>query len=121
MGPREPPIKRFCDTGGTFGEPAAMLTDGGRHDVVMDLLTLVPFLAAAVAIAWALVERARRKRAQRRSIELDGRKRSAATRYGQLSDQFAPFMERWPVGEPQSFRFLGDPIEDVQFKGDGVY
>ena len=84
-------------------------------------LALAFALAFAFVVGWALLERGGRLRARKRAEDLDSKKRSTSTRYGQLSEQFAPFMERWPVGDPQRFRFLGDPIDGVQFTDDAVY
>lgn len=85
------------------------------------ILALALALAFALVVGWALLERRGRLRARERAALLDHGKRSAATRYGMLSEQFAPFMERWPVGDPQRFRFVGDPIDGVQFTDDAVY
>lgn len=51
--------------------------------------------------------------------ELDHRKRSQSTRYGQITEQFAPFMADWPW-DPKGFRFLGTPIDGVQFTPQGI-
>ncbi len=48
------------------------------------------------------------------------RKRSLSTTYGRITEQFAPFMDRYPY-EPQRFRFIGSPIDGVQFTDDAVY
>lgn len=45
--------------------------------------------------------------------------RSQATRYGQITEQFAPFMPDWPW-DSKGFRFIGSPIDGVQFTADGV-
>lgn len=83
----------------------------------------VPFWAVAVAIAlpilllWAWVASTRRMR--RRLRDLDGAKRSQSTRYGQTMEQFAPFLANWPW-DPKGFRFIGSPIDGLQFTPDGV-
>ncbi len=41
-------------------------------------------------------------------------KRSLSTKYGKLSEQFMPFLEHYPY-DPQLFRFLGTPIDGIQF------
>lgn len=50
---------------------------------------------------------------------LDSAKRSQSTRYGQITEQFAPFMESWPW-DCKRFKFLGDPIDGIQFTDDGI-
>jgi predicted Holliday junction resolvase-like endonuclease len=48
-------------------------------------------------------------------------KRSQSSRYGKLTEQFAPWMRDWPFEDAQGFRFLGTPIDGVQFDEDAVY
>lgn len=77
---------------------------------------------ALLVIGWAafyLALRSRRK-AKRELSEVRSRKRSQSTRYGQLTEQFAPWMEAYPF-DPERFRFLGDPIDGVQFDDEAVY
>lgn len=66
-----------------------------------------------LVLAWALV-RTRRSLSEARS-----EKRSQATRYGKLTEQFAPLVDRYPY-DPEQFRFLGSPIDGVQFADDAV-
>ena len=83
----------------------------------------VPVWAVAVAIGlpillvWAWVASTRSLR--RRVRELDGQKRSQSTRYGQTMEQFAPFLADWPW-DPKGFRFIGSPVDGIQFTPDGV-
>ncbi len=85
----------------------------------MDPVTAI--LAAAAAflflLVWGLAAWVRRLR--RRLRELDFGKRSQSTRYGQITEQFAPFLAAWPW-DPKGFRFLGTPVDGVQFNDDGV-
>lgn len=46
-------------------------------------------------------------------------KQSQSTRYGQIAEQFAPWMASWPW-DPKGFRFIGSPVDGVQFLEDGV-
>ncbi len=50
---------------------------------------------------------------------LDSRKRSLSTVYGKTTEQFAPFMERYPFNS-QDFRFIGTPVDGIQFEDDKV-
>lgn len=83
----------------------------------------VPPWAVAAAIAlpillvWAWVASTRGLR--RKVRELDAGKRSQSTRYGQTMEQFAPFLADWPW-DPKGFRFIGSPVDGIQFNGDGV-
>ena len=47
------------------------------------------------------------------------KKRSQSVKYGKLSEQFMPFLEQYPYN-PHYFRFLGTPIDGVQFTDDAV-
>lgn len=57
--------------------------------------------------------------AKRRLARLDSRKRSQSARYGRLTEQFMPFLESYPY-DPHGFRFLGTPIDGVQFTEDAI-
>lgn len=82
------------------------------------LVAVVALLALFLLLAlWGWAASVRRWR--RRLRELDGAKRSQSTRYGQTLEQFAPFLETWPW-DPKGFRFIGAPIDGIQFTPDGV-
>ena len=68
------------------------------------------------ALTWLvlMVQRLRRDLAKERSS-----KRSLSTRYGLLTEQFIPFAESYPW-DPASFRFLGAPIDGIQFEEDRI-
>lgn len=59
----------------------------------------------------------------RRSVKLlkstKSAKISLSTKYGKMSEQFMPFLAHYPY-DPQSFRFLGTPIDGVQFSEDEI-
>jgi predicted Holliday junction resolvase-like endonuclease len=81
-----------------------------------------PFVAVGFVLLWLLtawlaVRAAKRHRVRVR--ELTSQRQSQATRYGQITEQFAPFLATWPW-DPKRFRFLGDPVDGVQFTDDGV-
>ena len=46
-------------------------------------------------------------------------RRSESTRYGQITEQFMPFISDYPYDSKQ-FRFLGSPIDGVQFEEDKI-
>ena len=85
----------------------------------MDLVAITVALAVALLASLWLWARSARVWA-RRLKDLDGLKRSQSTRYGQISEQFAPFMASWPW-DPKEFRFIGTPVDGIQFTPDGVY
>lgn len=84
----------------------------------VDLRLVVAALAALLVLswwAWAASTRGLRRRVR----ELDSSKRSQSTRYGQTMEQFAPFLDDWPW-DPKGFRFIGSPVDGLQFTEDGV-
>lgn len=46
-------------------------------------------------------------------------RQSLSTKYGRMSEQFMPFLKDYPY-ESQDFRFLGTPVDGVQFNQDGI-
>lgn len=65
-------------------------------------------------ILFSLLVSARRKLAR-----LGWQKRSQSVRYGKITEQFMPFLESYPY-DSQDFRFLGTPVDGVQFTEDAV-
>src|SRR4030065_901860 len=51
--------------------------------------------------------------------DLASKKQSQSTRYGKMTEQFLPFLKEYPYDENR-FRFLGNPIDGVQFTDDGI-
>ena len=47
------------------------------------------------------------------------RSQSQSTRYGQITEQFLPLVKHYPYDSKQ-FRFLGTPIDGVQFEDDKI-
>src|SRR3989344_5353176 len=74
------------------------------------ILTLV----AAIAILYLLWRRAVTLLKETRFA-----KSSLSTKYGKMSEQFMPFLKDYPF-DPQRFRFLGTPIDGVQFEQDKI-
>lgn len=70
------------------------------------------FIALVALTAWA--RRLRRALTTERSS-----RQSQSTRYGQMTEQFLPLVESYPY-DPSNFRFLGSPIDGVQFEEDRV-
>jgi predicted Holliday junction resolvase-like endonuclease len=46
---------------------------------------------------------------------LQSSKKSLSTKYGQLTEQFIPFVKNLPFN-PKNFRFLGEPIDGIAFE-----
>jgi predicted Holliday junction resolvase-like endonuclease len=47
------------------------------------------------------------------------RKSSLSSRYGKMTEQFMPFLKDYPY-DPANFRFLGTPIDGIQFNEDKI-
>lgn len=46
-------------------------------------------------------------------------KHSLSTKYGKITEQFLPFLDAFPY-DPSGFRFLGSPIDGIQFEEDKI-
>jgi predicted Holliday junction resolvase-like endonuclease len=46
-------------------------------------------------------------------------KKSQSVKYGQLTEQWIPFSDKYPYN-PQNFRFIGKPIDGVAFEEDKI-
>ena len=49
--------------------------------------------------------------------KLLGQKKSSEVRVGKIGENMAPFLNGWPY-DPNDFRFLGNPIDGIQFNED---
>lgn len=72
------------------------------------------FLLGIIFVYFAFVRPLKRKVA-----DLISRKQSLSTTYGKITEQFAPFMAHYPY-DPQNFRFIGTPIDGIQFNENEV-
>jgi predicted Holliday junction resolvase-like endonuclease len=82
---------------------------------------LALFLVLIVAVMFLLYRRAQ---AENLSLKeklsgLVSSKQSLSTKYGRMSEQFMPFLKDYPH-ESQDFRFIGTPVDGVQFNKDGI-
>jgi len=55
------------------------------------------------------------RRAKNQLSDVSFRKASLSSRYGKMTEQFMPFLKDYPY-DPQNFRFLGTPIDGIQFE-----
>ena len=75
---------------------------------------IIPILVAVIAILIFVAVRLAKKLSA-----VSFQKSSLSSRYGKLSEQFMPFLKDYPYN-PQQFRFLGSPIDGVQFEDDKI-
>ena len=59
------------------------------------------------------------RRASERHADVTFAKQSLSSKYGKMSEQFMPFLKDYPY-DPQNFRFLGSPIDGIQFANDKI-
>lgn len=51
--------------------------------------------------------------------KVEERKKSLSSLYGKITEQFAPFMKKYPY-DAKRFRFIGSPIDGIQFEDDRI-
>jgi predicted Holliday junction resolvase-like endonuclease len=59
------------------------------------------------------------RRASERHSEVAFQKSSLSSKYGKMTEQFMPFLKDYPF-DPQNFRFIGSPIDGIQFDDDKI-
>lgn len=59
------------------------------------------------------------RRTQRLLEDVSFAKLSLSSKYGKMTEQFLPFLADYPYN-PQLFRFLGTPIDGIQFTDDEI-
>ncbi len=86
----------------------------------MDIGLLGFFLLIIALFIWLWLRARKRNRFLSGQIdEILSKKQSMSTKYGQMAEQFMPFLSSYPY-DRQNFRFLGAPIDGVQFEDDKV-
>ncbi len=85
--------------------------------MTLPVAALLIALAAVALVAVALFALHRHVVARLRALEHQNR--SLSSRYGKLTEQFMPFIPDYPF-DPHRFRFIGSPIDGVQFEDDRV-
>lgn len=88
----------------------------------MDPLLAVSIGLIIAALALVIVVRSYHDKVSRLKEEirtLASRRQSLATTYGRITEQWAPFMADYPY-DPKRFRFLGSPVDGIQFEDDKV-
>ena len=82
---------------------------------------IILVLSVICILLFLLLSHSRKKLSAKTDVitALDKQKRSQSIRYGKLTEQFMPFLETYPY-DPHDFRFLGTPIDGVQFTEDAI-
>ena len=81
-------------------------------------ISILWWVVAGLSVALALALAAALQFHKRWKQELF-RKRSQISKYGKLTEQFLPLADSFPW-DPGNFRFLGTPIDGVQFEDDSI-
>tara|TARA_Y100001970_G_C14087614_1_gene778202 strand:- start:797 stop:1183 length:387 start_codon:yes stop_codon:yes gene_type:complete len=81
----------------------------------MTIATVIILLLLIITLLQILYIRILTKRMHR----LNFQKRSQSSKYGKMTEQFLPFLEVFPW-DSTNFRFLGSPIDGVQFEEDKI-
>lgn len=69
---------------------------------------------------WAWLAALRRVAALRDALDNEqNRQKSLSSTYGRISEQWFPLMEAYPY-DARGFRFLGSPVDGVQFEEDRI-
>lgn len=88
----------------------------------MDPLLYLSMIIVGLVLVLVIVIRAYNDKVttlQEKLAAVESSKRSLSTTYGLISEQWAPFMSGYPY-DPRNFRFIGKPIDGVQFEQDKV-
>ncbi len=83
------------------------------------MLELLLAAIAALFLLIALFLGTRLNTLRRQLTDLASAKNSQSVKYGKMSEQFMPFLKDYPY-DSQHFRFLGTPIDGVQFNPDEI-
>lgn len=75
---------------------------------------LIAFLGIIVLLFYI-----RMRRLMEQLTDLQSKKQSLSTKYGNLTEQWMPFLANYEY-DPQGFRFLGKPLDGIQFNDDSI-
>lgn len=92
----------------------------------INLAILFGVVLFAIALAAVTGSHFRIKRMKDKNKELKrnyqsmlSQKKSSEVRVGKIGENMAPFLKDWPY-DPNRFRFLGNPVDGIQFTDDEV-
>ena len=86
--------------------------NNGSIDNFVFLVFLI--LSLICLLSWRLTFKFRKQ-----ITELRSSSQSQSTKYGQITEQFMPWASKYPY-DPSKFRFIGSPIDGIQFEEDKV-
>ncbi|MFH0832418.1 MAG: Holliday junction resolvase-like protein [Candidatus Aenigmatarchaeota archaeon] len=86
---------------------------------MLDILLIASVILLLIFILLYSNAREKNQAMKMQIDELISRKHSLSTKYGKMSEQFFPFLESYPY-DREKFRFIGNPIDGVQFEEDKI-
>jgi len=86
---------------------------------MIEFIALALFMFLVIALYAALHLHRKSQVLASQLTVLASSKQSLSTRYGKMSEQFFPFLDHYPY-DPQQFRFLGTPVDGIQFEDDRI-
>ncbi|PZC46470.1 MAG: putative secreted endonuclease [Chloroflexi bacterium] len=86
---------------------------------IMDQFTILLFIAILILGMLFLISLRHVFSLKRYISSLKSQKQSQSTKYGQIAEQFMPWASNYPY-DPAKFRFIGSPIDGIQFEENKV-
>lgn len=80
-------------------------------DIKIQIILILFLLVCFFIFLW--------RRAKDQLNQVHFQKKSLSSKYGKMSEQFMPFLKDYPY-DPQRFRFLGSPVDGVQFEDNKI-
>lgn len=93
-----------------------------KSDLLSNPLHVTIAVLAAVCLLLLLMVIYYKRKVDSLADQVDeelSRQRSLSSTYGRITEQWIPLSSRYPY-DPQYFRFLGSPIDGVQFEEDRI-
>ena len=91
----------------------------GLNETFWRLLAAGLGVLCAILLLFTLVLSWRVRRLAAQLDDSDFDRRSLASTYGRITEQWFPLLNAYPY-DPQDFRFLGSPVDGVQFNEDSI-
>ncbi|MHA1836116.1 MAG: Holliday junction resolvase-like protein, partial [Candidatus Odinarchaeia archaeon] len=85
----------------------------------MDLISFIPWFIIIFLFMICVFLLNQYFRLKKIISEKESQQKSLSTIYGKITEQFFPLMEDYPYN-PQNFRFIGSPIDGIQFTKDKI-
>lgn len=85
----------------------------------MDLLILILASVTGVLIIVCYLLITQNRKLMKQISVKDRQQKSLSSTYGKISEQWFPLMNGYPY-DPQNFRFIGSPIDGIQFTDDKI-